>query len=421
MRQITAIIVFVLLSVGAQAQDLVLKGTFRNKNGEAPVRGATVRITSPQDTTYKFNAVTDKDGNFEIRGMKPQLIMLTATSIGFSEYTKAFMLEPASADMGVQYMIEGARDLKTVTVKGQVPPVQQKGDTAQYNASAFKTNPDATGEDLVTKMPGITVENGTVKAQGENVRKVLLDGKEYFGEDATLALRNLPAEVISKIEVFDKMSDQAQFTGFDDGNSYKTINIVTNGNVRASQFGKLYAGYGTDERYSAGGNVNIFNGDRRISIIGMANNINQQNFSMQDILGVTGGGGGFGGRGGGGGRGGRGGGGGGFGGWGGGNSGNFMVGNASGNNKTNSFGINFTDNWGKKLQVTGSYFFNNSINENRTSTDRQTILSADTSTYYKETAQSNSKNYNHRINLRLEYKIDSFNTLFITPNISFRG
>jgi hypothetical protein len=425
MRQITAIIIFLLTSAGVtQAQGLVLKGVFKDKAGEAPVKGATVRLTSPQDSTFKFNAYTDKDGAFEIKGLSPQLVLLTVTSIGYSEFSKAFMLEPASANMGVQFMTKGATDLKAVTIKGQVPPAQQKGDTTAYNAAAFKTNPDASGEDLVRKMPGITVENGTVKAHGEEVRKVLLDGKEYFGEDATLALRNLPAEVINKIEVFDRLSDQAQFTGFDDGNSSKTINIVTNGSVRASQFGKIYAGYGTDERYMAGGNVNFFKGDRRIAIIGMANNVNQQNFSSQDILGVMGGGGGGFGGGGGGRGGGRGGGGGnwggGAGGFGGNGGGNFMVGNSSGNNKTNSFGINFSDNWGKKLQVTGSYFFNNSINENLTKTNRQTILSADTSTYYAEDQQSGSKNYNHRVNMRLEYKIDSSNSLIITPNISFQ-
>ena len=127
---------------------------------------------------------------------------------------------------------------------------------------------------------------------GEAVKKVTVDGRDFFGDDATAALRNLPAEIIDKIQVFDKLSDQAAFTGFDDGNSTKAINIVTKAGMRNGQFGRVYAGYGTDNRYSAGGNVSFFKKDRRLSFVGLFNNINQQNFSSEDLLGVTSSGGG---------------------------------------------------------------------------------------------------------------------------------
>ena len=129
---------------------------------------------------------------------------------------------------------------------------------------------------------------------GDQVRKVTVDGKDFFGDDATAALRNLPADVIDKIQVFDRLSDQAQLTGFDDGNSVKTVNIVTKNGIRNGQFGRIYAGAGTDGRYTAGGNVSFFKGERRLSLVGNFNNINLQNFSSQDLLGVTstGGGGG---------------------------------------------------------------------------------------------------------------------------------
>ncbi len=107
-------------------------------------------------------------------------------------------------------------------------------------------------------MPGITVENGTVTAQGEQVRRVTIDGREFFGDDATAAMRNLPAEIIDKIQVFDRLSDQARFTGVDDGNAQRAINIVTKASMRNGQFGRLYAGYGTDSRYNAGGNMTFF-------------------------------------------------------------------------------------------------------------------------------------------------------------------
>ena len=158
----------------------------------------------------------------------------------------------------------------------------RKADTIQYNASAYKVNPDATTEDLIKKMPGITVDkDGTVTAHGDQVKKVTIDGKDFLGDDATAALRNLPSEVVDKIQVFDRLSDQAAFTGFDDGNSVKAINIVTKSGIKNGQFGRVFAGYGTDGRYNAGGNVSIFKGNRRISVVGNFNNINTQNFSTR--------------------------------------------------------------------------------------------------------------------------------------------
>ena len=136
------------------------------------------------------------------------------------------------------------------------------------------------------------MSGGTVKVQGETVQEILVDGKPFFGDDPTIALRNLPAEVVAKIEIFDRQSDQSQFTGVNDGNTTKTINIVTRPDKRNGQFGRVYAGAGTNATYNAGGSVNFFDGERRISIIGQSNNVNQQNFSSQDLLGVQGSGGG---------------------------------------------------------------------------------------------------------------------------------
>lgn len=424
MRYVTTLTLLILVSARfsyAQTQPLVLKGILKAKADSTPLRNATVRLASPVEDSLKRSVLTDQNGAFQITGLKAQPYIITISYLGYAQLERAIMLQNETQDLGTIMMSKSSRELQEVVIKGQIPPTQQKGDTLQYNADAFKTNPDASGEDLVRKMPGIVVENGTVKAHGEEVRKVLVDGKEFFGDDATLALRNLPADVISKIEVFDRMSDQAQFTGFDDGNSVKTINIVTRAEMRQGQFGKLFAGYGTDDRYSAGGNVNIFDGDRRISLIGMANNVNQQNFSSQDLLGVMGGGGGgFGGRGGRGGGGGRGGfggmGGGGFGGGG----GNFLVGNQSGLNKTNSIGINFNDNFGSKVTFNGSYFFNNSNSSNEQISRLQTTLPDGSLQVDNDSAMSTSRNYNHRFNMRVEYKIDSANTIIFTPGISFQ-
>src|SRR6185503_2060688 len=199
---------------------------------------------------------------------------------------------------------------------------------------------------------------------------------------------------------------------------------------RNGQFGRIYAGIGTNQRYTAGGKTSFFKGDRRISIVANFNNVNQQNFASQDLLGVTssgnnrGGGGNFGGGGrggpggGGGGRGGPGGGGGGFGGFGGGES--FTVGQQSGISQTNAAGINFADKWGKKVDVTGSYFFNNSDNTNQQLSKNQTSLPNGVTQFTDQNSTAESKNNNHRFNMRFEYRIDSSNSIIISPSVNFQ-
>ncbi len=308
-------------------------------------------------------------------------------------------------------MSMSASELKGVTIEGKQIRAEQTGDTTSFHADAYKTNPDATAEDLVTKMPGVTSDNTGVKVNGEAVQQVYVDGKPFFGTDPTLALRNLPSEVIDKIQVFDKLSDQATFTGFDDGNSQKTINIVTKQAKSEGVFGKVFAGYGTDDTYTAGGNLNIFNGDQRISLLALSNNINQQNFSSQDLLGVSSGGGQ--GRGGGGA-------GGAFGGGGGGGGSNFMVNQQNGITTTNSYGINYSDDWGKKIKVSGSYFYNSTDNVNSTSLVRNYFTGSETGDVYSENDHTEAVNYNQRFNLRLEYTIDSFNKIIFTPSVSYQ-
>jgi hypothetical protein len=429
MKKIHTTILFLCFPfVAAQAQKGVIAGIITSNDGKTPLNGATVRLISKSDSTKRKLTQTDEKGFFSFTALQKGVYNLNVSYIGhINKSVSNISVSDSLVNLGKLGMIKKPKEEEVVTVVGQ-PPVTQKGDTVQYNASQFKTNPDATVEDLVKKLPGITIENGVVKAQGEEVRKVTIDGRDFFGDDATAALRNLPAEIVDRIQVFDRLSDQAQFTGFDDGNSQKAINVVTKAGMRNGQYGRVFAGYGTDERYSAGGNMSFFKENRRISLIGQANNINQQNFSAQDILGITGSS-GFGGGGnrgggmmmGGGGRP-QGGGGGGFqgGGRGGGGGNNFFVGQQAGINKTNSFGINYSDNWGKKTTVSGSYFFNNTRNTQDQLTNQQIFVGKDSSQYYRENNISGSNNYNHRFNMRFEYKIDSMNSLMITPNISFQ-
>jgi hypothetical protein len=427
----SVLLTFSFITTFAQTSELL--GIVKDAQNNVGISGASVLLISTKDSTQRKGILADVEGNFKISSVKSGNYRLRISSIGYANLETRVSVGNTPKNVGVLKLTENANQLGEVTVREKQVRVEQKGDTIQYNAGAFKTNPDATVEDLVKKMPGVTIENGVVKAQGEEVKKVTVDGQEFFGDDAALALKNLPAEIVDKVQVFDRLSEQSQFTGFDDGNSVKTINITTRQNKNNGQFGKVYAGVGDDQRYQSGVSVNFFKKAQRLTIIGLSNNINQQNFSNQDILGVMGnsGGGmqyGGGGQGGGGGRpqGGGGGaprgGGGGYSGGGyggGGDASNFMVGQQPGIAKTTSIGLNYSDNLGKKVKLSTSYFFNAANNGNQSITSREYLGTVPQT--YNDTSSTQNKNLNHRANARLEYTIDKMNSIVFTPRISWQN
>jgi hypothetical protein len=239
-------------------------------------------------------------------------------------------------------------------------------------------------------------KNGTVKAQGETVSRVLVNGKRFFGDDPRTATRNLPPDMIDKIQVFDDQSDQSKFTGFDDGNRVKTINITTKKDKSKGYFGKAVVGAGTAETYDGNANIHRFNGNQQISIIGEGNNVNKQNFNSQNIGGGRGN----------------------FGGGGGGGS------NASGITTTWAGGLNYRDTWGKRTEVSGSYFYNNQkTNTSNTSLTQTFIPNTDSSNLTNSGSFSLSAVNNHRLNFNIESKLDSAgnNSLVFRPNITIQN
>jgi hypothetical protein len=391
----------------AFAQVYSVSGLVNDKNDNRPLVGVSISVSKTDNNSTKTGTVTDLRGNYIVSGLTNGAYLVELEYVGYKKLSRNFTINNESLAMGVLKLETEAKQLKEVTVAGKQIRAEQKGDTSQFRADAYKTNPDATTEDLVTKMPGVTSDNTGLKVNGETVQQILVDGKPFFGNDPSVALKNMPAEVIDKIQIFDRLSDQSGFTGFDDGNAQKTMNIITKRNKSEGVFGKMYAGYGTDERYIAGGNLNFFNGNRRVSVLGLSNNINQQNFSAEDILGATGGsqGGSRGGRRGGGGSGGN---------------NNFMVGQQGGIAATNAIGLNYSDSWGKKLKVSGSYFFNNTENTNNSGISRNYFNNPDSVVLYTENNTSQTLNNNHRFNARFEYTIDSSNSITFTPSVSLQ-
>ena len=387
------------------AQNLQVSGKILDEKKEAIVGGYITlsdSVSSPKILAY---ATSDIEGKFMLKNLFPQKYTLKITFVGYQDFIQTLDLS-SGKDINLDsiQLSQNSTELNEVQVKAKMATAIQKGDTLQFNAAAFKVNKDAAAGDLMSKIPGITNENGVLKAQGENVREILVDGKAFFGDDAAIALKNLPAEIIDKIEIFDKRSEQSQLTGFNDGNTSKTINIVTRSDRRNGKFGRASAGYGTNDTYSANFNYNQFKGNRRFSLLGMSNNVNQLNFTNQDLFSVNTGANSQ---------------------RGGGNNNanvnrNTTFGPTNGINVTNALGFNYNDNWGKKITVRTSYFFNKTNTETYRTSQRQYFLTNGNNQFYKDTTRGQSVNYNHRINARLEYTIDSANSIVFTPQISWQ-
>ena len=371
------------------------------------LNGANLVLYAQVDTLTQYRgANAGADGRFEIARVPDGEYIMKVSYVGYVPRRLTVSINGADINRLMVFMQEDPLILDEVRISGLRPEVEVRGDTTVYNADGVKVNPDATAEDLVKRLPGITVEDGQVQAQGEQVRRVLLDGQEFFGDDALLTLRNLPADIVGEVELYDQMSDQSRFTGFRDGDESRVLNIRTRPGMNVGRFGRANASAGTEDRYMGSGNYNYFSGPRRISLLGMSNNINQQNFSGEDLAGIneaSSQGGGRGGMSGGGMS------------WrGGGASRNFMTGSQSGTNTINSFGLNYIDKL-KKTSINSSYFFNATNNNNVQSTEREYLTEINADQTYNENTASTAENFNHRFNARIEHSFNNRTSFILTP------
>lgn len=380
------------------AQTYAVSGRVVEAQNGVSIPGASIVLLNSKDSSQLKGTASNLDGYFEISHVKTGSYILRVSYLGYQTYDKQLIVSKSNIKLPTLKLTQSATRLEEVEVKATLNRVEIKGDTVEYNANAFKTHADASAEDLIKKMPGVTVEGNTVKVGGEEVKKVLVDGKPFFGDDPITALRNLPSYVIDNVQVFDQQSDQSEFTGFRDGNEEKTLNLKTRRNMNTGVFGKVYAGINADNQYNLGGNYNSFKGNRRISLIGMSNNINQQNFNAADIMSVMSNSGQQGGRGQGG--------------------SNFMSGQQSGISTTNAFGLNYSDSWGRKTKISGNYFFNSSKNEKAESLLRNYFTPSGRN--YSENSLQTGTNINHRLNIKFEHSIDSSNKIVITPRFTLQ-
>lgn len=413
MKLFTLTLLTLLTGYGLFAQQKVtgsIKGKVVDVINNLPLPDATITITSKEDSAAIGFSVTDKTGSFEIKNIPGGNYILGISFTGYAPFIRDLNITATKADYNLDTVKLYTDTSMMASVIVTAPPITIKKDTVEFRASAFKTKPNATVEDLLKKLPGVEVDkDGNVTSQGESIPKIYVDGKEFFGNDPKLATKNLTAEMVESIQVFDDMSDQAKFTRIDDGSRQRTINIKLKKDRRKGLFGRATVGGGSSERYTGNLSLNAFDDDQRISILGGANNINRLGFSSNDLISSMGGMGGFsggGGRGGGGG-GGRGGGG------GGGSAGN-------GNTKNWNAGVNYRDDWGKKMEFNGNYFVSNTSTINRSRSVRQNLFKNDSTSFSNEQSYRRNDNTNHRFGFRWEYEIDSMNSILLTPNINIQ-
>ncbi|OZC03843.1 outer membrane beta-barrel protein [Rubricoccus marinus] len=407
MRALFALSLGLLLATSASAQagrTVQVTGTVVDAADGQPLPGATVLMVRMSADSTQVGAASAADGTFRL-AVAAGAYELRVSFVGYTSLARPVTASGSALALGAVELAEDAALLEGVDVAATRQRVEVRGDTTAFSADAFPVNPDATAEDLVAKLPGVTVENGTVTAEGETVRRVLIDGREFFGTDVQAALNTLPAEMIKEVQVFDRQSEESRFSGFDDGDAEKTLNIVTRAGTQNSQFGRVYAGAGPEGEYLAGGNTTILKGDRRITVVGLANNVDQQNFAAEDLAGIASGGGGRGRRGG----------------RGGGDVGGLLQNEQDGIASANALGVSYSDVLaGGKLRLTGSTFFNTSETLLDAGLTRSTLTDGGISQLYDETDTADTDNANARATLRAQYDLSDRTQLTFEPQFSLQ-
>jgi hypothetical protein len=393
------IFLLTLFNLSLLSQDTyTVRGVVQDSLG-MPLIAATTVVVNPLDSSLVTFGITDGQGNFELKKVTPGEQSLQITYIGYGTFQQKFTASGTSSiiNLGTIMLSPDNNLIEEIVVKAKHVPLVIKKDTLEYNADAFKTRKSDAVEDLLRKLPGVEVErDGNIKVQGEDVEQVLVDGKEFFGEDPKIATQNLPAEIVDKVQVFDKQSEESEFSGIDDGNKAKTIDLKLKEDKKAGVFGTVMGGYGSDDRYTGKLQLNKFSSKMQASLIGNVNNVNNIGFSLSNMMDINPG-----------------------------TAfkiissdGSFMNGGgAQGDNTAASSGINFNYDFHKNLKLRSSYFFNyrdSYLEENR----RTENFLPDINYLSEEDNIQENNNQGHKITSNLEYDIDSTTELRIRSTLN---
>ena len=380
----------------AQQSGVNVTGSVVEQGSDTPIEQATVRLLNVKDSAMVRGVVSARNGSFTLKNVKKGSYLLHITFIGYDPLYQPLQItgKKNPVNVGKLELSDGAIELGEAVVIGKAPEVTVRNDTVEYNADSYKVTEGSVLEDLLKKMPGVEVDSeGKITVNGKEVKKVTVDGKEFFSDDPKVASKNLPAKMIDKLQVLDKKSDMAQMTGFDDGEEETVINLTVKPGMKQGWFGNAYGGYGSKDRYEGNAMVNRFVNNDQITFMGGTNNTNNMGFS--DLASTM-----FSGMGGCGGR-----------------RGGFGAG--SGITSSGNAGLNFSKEFKPdKLTLGGNTRYSHSDNDARSKSDRQNILPGDSSSYDNSEAMSRTKSDNFGVDFRLEWKPDTMTQLIFRPSFS---
>lgn len=359
-----------------------VSGTVSDDTGE-PLMEAGVRLLAAKDSAYVKGTAADMNGKFSFADIKNGSYILETSYIGYVKNYKNLTVADKNFNAGTITLKESSHLLAEATVTAVKTPIKVMQDTVEFNADSYKTQPNAVVEDLLKRLPGVEVDSdGKITANGKEVTKILIDGKEFFADDPKVASKNLPVNMVDKLQVVERKSDLARLTGVDDGEDETVINLTVKKGMQNGWFGTVEAGYGTDDRYQTAFNVNRFWNGNQITFIGSANNTNDLGFTD-------------------------------------GNGNRFRrFGGDQGISNSQSFGVNFNVGKDEKLRVGGDVMYSHSDKKSEQRKNRQYLLEDDP---YTQNSYSNSrdKGHNVRADFRVEWKPDSFNTFDFRPYFSY--
>jgi len=369
-------------------------------NQQNPLQSATVYAEKTKDSSLIEYTITEADGKFILEGnASAKKAILSITYNGFKTITKRLdFSEKTNYNFGTLTMQPAANALDEVTITGRSAPVTVKTDTLEFNAASFKTRDDAKLEDVLKELPGVTVDtDGNITVNGKTVSSIKINGKEFFGDDPKIALKNLPKELINKIQVVDDKTESQAFTGEESDSEDKAINLTIDKDKNRGLFSRMTAGAGTNDRYALSGIGNYFKNDLRLTVLASSNNINSSGFTFDEVFDAMG----------------R-------------NaysvsrnlSGSFRGngGSGSGITKSDNAGLNFVNEWDKGAEVESSYFFNRADTRRETNIRRENIL-PDRTYITNSSSSSNNQNDNHRFDLDFDIEPDTLTRISIEPGL----
>ncbi|WP_295094063.1 outer membrane beta-barrel protein [uncultured Flavobacterium sp.] len=396
MTRIYSLLLFLAFVYSANAQNnIVIKGTVVDINSQLPLELATVYFTAVKDSTIIEYATTDKNGNFIINTKKyDKPVFLKVNYTGYQAYYEEQKGLTESKDFGKLYMLENANVLNEVIIKSEAPPITIKKDTLEFNAGSYKVRPDANVETLLKQLPGFDVDNtGKITVNGREVNQVLVNGKAFFDKDGAIAIKNLPADIIKKVQVSDFKTKKEELSKQESTSDYSSINITIDEKKNKGYFGKVLGGYGSDERYESSLMMNFFKNKQKISVLASSNNINSTGFSMDEVFDNMGGG--------------R-------------NAKGGSQGASSGGKgitQSTLAGINYSDDWTKDLEFMSSYNFTNAVTKNESKSNQLSLLPTG-NILTEADSKTRNENTGNKANFELEYKINPTMQIVFAPKLN---